>query len=133
MIYPQNFENKIGYDQIRHLLKERCLSPMGEERVEEMHFSDHFEEVDEWLTQTCEMMAILQGEEEFPAQYYYDVRASLARIRVEGLYLDEQELFDLRRSLETISRIVRFLLHPDEEEMETADGALPSYRYPCLG
>ena len=133
MIYPQNFENKIGYDQIRHLLKERCLSPLGEERVEEMHFSDHFEEVDEWLTQTCEMMAILQGEEEFPAQYYYDVRASLARIRVEGLYLDEQELFDLRRSLETISRIVRFLLHPDEEEMETADGALPSYRYPCLG
>ena len=133
MIYPQNFENKIGYDQIRHLLKERCLSPLGEERVEEMHFSDHFEEVDEWLTQTCEMMAILQGEEEFPAQYYYDVRASLARIRVEGLYLDEQELFDLRRSLETISRIVRFLLHPDEKEMETADGALPSYRYPCLG
>ena len=131
MIYPQNFENKIGYDQIRHLLKARCLSTLGEQRVEEMHFSDRFEEVEEWLEQTCEMMEILQGEEEFPAQYYYDVRASLVRIRVEGLYLDEQELFDLRRSLETIGLIVRFLLHREEEE-ET-DGTLPDLRYPCLG
>ena len=131
MIYPQNFENKIGYDQIRHLLKARCLSTLGEQRVEEMHFSDRFEEVEEWLQQTCEMMEILQGEEEFPAQYYYDVRASLARIRVEGLYLDEQELFDLRRSLETIGLIVRFLLHREEEE-ET-DGTLPDLRYPHLG
>ena len=131
MIYPQNFENKIGYDQIRHLLKARCLSTLGEQRVEEMHFSDRFEEVEEWLQQTCEMMEILQGEEEFPAQYYYDVRASLARIRVEGLYLDEQELFDLRRSLETIGLIVRFLLHREEEE-ET-DGPLPDLRYPRLG
>ena len=131
MIYPQNFENKIGYDQIRHLLKARCLSTLGEQRVEEMHFSDRFEEVEEWLQQTCEMMEILQGEEEFPAQYYYDVRASLVRIRVEGLYLDEQELFDLRRSLETIGLIVRFLLHREEEE-ET-DGTLPDLRYPHLG
>ena len=132
MIYPQNFENKIGYDQIRHLLKERCLSTLGEERVDAMHFSDRYEEVEEWLSQTCEMMDILQGEEEWPAQYYYDVRASLARIRVEGLYLDEQELWDLRRSLETIGRIVRFLLHPEEEEMDTPEGTLPAYRYPCL-
>lgn len=130
MIYPQNFENKIGYDQIRHLLKARCLSTLGEQRVEEMHFSDRFEEVEEWLQQTCEMMEILQGEEEFPAQYYYDVRASLVRIRVEGLYLDEQELFDLRRSLETIGLIVRFLLHHEEEE---TDGPLLDLRYPRLG
>ena len=101
--------------------------------MEEMHFSERFEEVDEWLTQTCEMMAILKGEEEFPAQFFYDMRASLARIRVEGLYLDEQELFDLRRSLETISRIVRFLLHTEDEEAEATEGTLPSYRYPCLG
>ena len=127
MIYPQNFENKIGYDQIRHLLKERCLSTLGEERVEAMAFSDRFEEVNEWLDQTCEMMRILSEEENFPAQYYYDVRPSLARIRVEGLYLDETELFDLRRSLETIRDIVRFLLH--RTDGEEADEPTP---YPCL-
>lgn len=125
MIYPQNFENKIGYNQIRHQLKQRCLSVMGEEYVDEMHFSDRFDEVVLWIDQTCEMMTILQGEEEFPVQYYHDVRASLSRIRVEGLFLDEQELFDLRRSLDTINRIVHFLLHTDDEGEEK--------RYPCLG
>ena len=39
---------------------------------------------------------------------FFDVRPSLKRIRVEGMYMDEQELFDLRRSLETIRDIVRF-------------------------
>ncbi len=43
MIYPQNFEQKIGFDQIRQLLKEKCLSTLGEERVTDMAFSDHFE------------------------------------------------------------------------------------------
>ena len=51
MIYPQNFEQKIGFDQIRQLLKDKCLSTLGEERVNEMNFSDHFEEVDELLNQ----------------------------------------------------------------------------------
>ena len=47
MIYPQNFEQKIGFDQIRQLLKEKCLSTLGEERVMDMAFSDHFGEVEE--------------------------------------------------------------------------------------
>ena len=46
MIYPQNFEPKIGFDQIRQLLSEKCLSTLGAERVADMTFSDHFEEVD---------------------------------------------------------------------------------------
>ena len=49
MIYPQNFEYKIGFDQIRQLLSEKCLSTLGAERVTDMAFSDHFEEVEERL------------------------------------------------------------------------------------
>lgn len=126
MIYPQNFEQKIGFDQIRQLLKEKCLSTLGEERVMDMAFSDHFGEVEERLDQVTEFVRILQEEDNFPAQYFFDVRPSLKRIRVEGMYLDEQELFDLRRSLETIRDIVRFLQKSDDDEEE---GASP---YPCL-
>ena len=32
MIYPQNFEQKIGFDQVRTLLKEKCLSTVGQEK-----------------------------------------------------------------------------------------------------
>ena len=125
MIYPQNFEQKIGFDQIRQLLKEKCLSTLGEERVTDMAFSDRFSEVEERLDQVTEFVRILQEEDNFPAQYFFDVRPSLKRIRVEGMYLDEQELFDLRRSLETIRDIVCFLQKSEDEEESTSP-------YPCL-
>ncbi len=118
MIYPQNFEQKIGFDQIRQLLKDKCLSTLGEEKVNEMNFSDHFEEVDELLNQVAEFVRIIQEEDNFPDQFFFDVRPSLKRIRIEGMYMDEQELFDLRRSLETIRDIIRFLQRNDEEESD---------------
>ena len=116
MIYPQNFEQKIGFDQIRQLLKIKCLSTLGEERVDQMDFSDDYNEINRRLEQVREFVRITQEEDDFPNQYFFDVRPSLKRIRVEGMYMDEQELFDLRRSLETIRDIVRFLQQTDDEE-----------------
>ena len=115
MIYPQNFEQKIGFDNIRTLLKEQCLSSLGTERVEKMDFSNHYEEVNKRLNETTEFVPIIQQEDDFPDQYFFDVRPSLKRIKVEGMYLDEQEIFDLRRSLETIQSIIRFLNREEEE------------------
>lgn len=115
MIYPQNFEQKIGFDNIRTLLKEQCLSSLGTERVEKMDFSNHYEEVNKRLNETTEFVRIIQQEDDFPDQYFFDVRPSLKRIKVEGMYLDEQEIFDLRRSLETIQSIIRFLNREEEE------------------
>lgn len=116
MIYPQNFEQKIGFDQIRQLLKIKCLSTLGEERVDQMDFSDDYNKINRRLEQVTEFVRITQEEDDFPNQYFFDVRPSLKRIRVEGMYMDEQELFDLRRSLETIHDIVRFLQQTDDEE-----------------
>ncbi len=116
MIYPHNFEQKIGFDEIRKLLKEKCLSTLGEGRVDEMVFSDSFDNIQELLNQVTEFIRIIQEEDNFPANYFFDVRPSLKRIRVEGLYLDEQEVFDLRRSLETIRDIVSFLTSNGQEE-----------------
>ncbi len=116
MIYPQNFEHKIGFKQIRQLLKDKCLSTLGEERVAEMSFSQKYEEINEKLNQVTEFVHIIREEDSFPDQFFFDVRPSLKRVRIEGMYLDEQELFDLRRSLETIRNIVRFLNRNEEEE-----------------
>ena len=126
MIYPQNFEQKIGFDQIRQLVKGKCLSTLGMERVDEMAFSDDYREIDRRLEQVMEFISILQGEDDFPSQYFFDVRSSLKRIRVEGLYMDESELFDLRRALETIRDVVRFLRQTDDEEDEEAHSPYPA-------
>ena len=120
MIYPQNFEQKIGFDQIKLLVKGKCLSPLGEERVENMAFSNNYKEIEVWLEQVNEFVHILQENDNFPSQYFFDLRSSLKRIKIEGMYLDEQELFDLQRSLETIRNIVYFILKENEDDETTA-------------
>ena len=129
MIYPQNFEQKIGFDSIRQLLKEKCLSTLGEERVYDMAFSESYDEINRRLEEATEFIRIIQEEDDFPDQYFFDVRPSLKRIRVEGMYMEEHELFDLRRSLETIRDIVRFLQRTSGEEGEEEGAASP---YPYL-
>ncbi len=116
MIYPSNFEQKIGFDQIRHILKERCLSTLGKDKVEEMQFSHIFGEVCRKLDEVEEFVHIIQEEDAFPNQYFFDVRPALHRASIVGMYMDEGELFDLRRSLDTINQIVRFFYRNEEEE-----------------
>ena len=115
MIYPQNFEQKTGFDKVRSLISEKCLSPLGQEKVAEMGFSSEYNQVNKRLEQTAEFVKIIQGEDEFPANYFFDVRYSLQRIRPEGTWMDEKELFDLKRSLQTIQDIVRFFQIGQEE------------------
>ncbi|MDR0537216.1 MAG: endonuclease MutS2 [Tannerellaceae bacterium] len=110
MNYPENFEQKAGFDKVRALLCKKCLSTMGEERVSEMTFSTSFDFISKQLEQTNEFVQIINGEMDFPTSYFFDLRPALKRIRPEGTFLDEKEMFDLKRSLTTVSEIVRFLL-----------------------
>ena len=127
MIYPSNFEQKIGFDQIRHILRERCLSTLGKDRVEDMCFATVPDEVNRQLDEVTEFVRIIQEEDTFPNQYFFDVRPALQRATIAGLYMDEGELFDLRRSLETISQIIVFLHHSDTDAEESCN------KYPNLG
>ena len=115
MIYPDNFEIKIGFDKIRQLLTSNCLSTLGKEKVEEMNFISDHNSIVELLSQTEEFIRIIQEEEDFPSNYFIDVRSSLKGIRIEGTWIDEAGLFDLRRSLQTIKDIVAFLRKEEEE------------------
>ena len=128
MIYPSNFEHKIGFDEIRTLLKERCLSGLGKEKVDEIAFSTDVTEVNERLEQLREFRRLQEDADDFPLQYFFDVRESIKRIRLEGTHLEENEVWDLRRSLETIANIVKYLERGGEE---TASGEM-RYPYPAL-
>ena len=116
MIYPHNFEQKIGFDKIRQHIENKCLSTLGIDRAKKMVFISDYDTIARKLHETEEFDHILQEEDEFPANYFFDVRPALKRIRVEGTFLDESELFDLRRSLETIKGIVYFFLNKETEE-----------------
>lgn len=116
MIYPDNFEAKTGFDKIRTLVKEGCLSTLGKELVDEMNFSTERDKILDETNQTAEFVQILQEEDEFPTDAYYDRRDSLKKIRVEGTFLEERELFELRRAMETIGLLVKFFEQKEEDQ-----------------
>ena len=74
MIYPNHFEEKTGFDKVRLFVASNCLSPLGKDRVDAMAFSNDFPTIHTWLSQTAEFVRILQGDEEFPANNFFDVR-----------------------------------------------------------
>lgn len=117
MLYPEHIEQKIDFVTIRQLLKNKCISTLGQERVEGIRFSSDYEEVAYALNQTDEMLRIITTDaDEIPVGGFYDMREALARIRVEGLFLDEAEVFDLRRSLEAVRSLVSFIAKHEEDE-----------------
>ena len=128
MIYPQNYEQKIGFNEIRSILKGYCLSTLGKERVDELAFSADAATINEALSQVREMRRLMQATEKPKMNFFFDVRESVARIRLENTHLEEDELFDLRRSLETIGKIVEFLNTPLTSDLSP----LTSYNYPAL-
>ena len=123
MIYPSNFENKIQFSEIRFLLKGYCLCQLGKDKVDEMAFSGDVAVINTMLRQTREFRRLQEESDDFPLQFFFDMRESVKRIRLEGTHLEENEIFDLRRSLETIAAIVRFLDRGSDEGV---------YDYPTL-
>ncbi len=122
MLYPQDLEQKLGFDRIREQLRELCLSPLGKAFVQKIRFSDNFTVIDKLTRQTAEMKAILEeASGEFPAQNYLDVTDALEKIRIEGMLLSLDEFFDLKLSLRTIRQVLKFL---DDQE----DGRFPFLR-----
>lgn len=107
-IYPDNFEQKIGFDRIRQLLASNCLSEIGKEKVDAVSFQSNFETIQHLTELVNEFLIILREYDNFPTSHFYDLRKGLQKIRIEGTYLEVVELFNLRRSLETLNGIVNF-------------------------
>ena len=115
MIYPQNIEQKIDFQVIRDGLKACCMSILGKERVDAMQWLTHYPAVRDLLAHVREMMALLTDPTlAFPNGEIYDLREALSRIRIEGLFLDEAELFSLRKMLDYAAQLERFFTTLDK-------------------
>lgn len=113
-IYPENFEEKINFEVIRSFIKEKCLSPLGEEKVVAMQFSTSYETIKTMLLQTHEFVQIIQQKEEFPICHFLDIQSALKDIEREPTaWLSEKEIPFLADSLSTIVSIVDFLNRND--------------------
>ena len=126
MLYPAHFEQKIDFSTIRQLLKDKCISTLGSEKVDDIQFTADFEVIDRLLCETDEMFRVLTTSgEEMPIGDFYDVRPALLRVRIEGLFLDELEVFGLWRALEAVRKLVAFLTKKEENPYPYLSELLP--------
>ena len=115
MIYPQNIEQKIDFQVIRDGLKGCCISTLGKERVDAMQWLTHYPTLTKLLAYVREMMTLLSDPTlAFPNGDIYDLREALSRIRIEGLFMDETELFSLRKMLDYSAQLERFFATLDK-------------------
>jgi DNA mismatch repair protein MutS2 len=115
MIYPADIEKKLGFDKIRIMLKEKCLSAPAVERVDKIQFSQNAEQLKLWLSQTWEFLRLLESGEGFPSAYFFDVRLALKRSQTAGSFLDAEDMLAIRQSLETILEMLSFIGKRKEE------------------
>ena len=115
MLYPHNIEQKIDFQVIRDGLKGCCMSSLGKERVDAMQWLTHYPTVRDLLARVREMMAVMTDPAlAFPHGEIYDLREALSRIRIEGLFMDEAELFSLRKMLDYAGQLERFFATLDK-------------------
>ena len=108
MIYPTNFEQKIGFASVRQMLSDHCISQMGQERVETMAFSADRVSILKSLEQTEEFISLLQTGVPFPMRDFHDLREAFHQIQIEGTCLSVEDLFALKPSLNVVEAILRY-------------------------
>jgi DNA mismatch repair protein MutS2 len=119
MLYPKNIEQKLGFDKIRELLKDACISTLGQQFVDKMRFSDNYDIIDKLIRQTAEFKDIVQYEPAFPSSNYLDANPQLSKAAIEGAFLTEGEAFEVKLSLRTIHECIRFFSQKEEHQYPT--------------
>ena len=109
MVYPDKFEEKIGMKEIRAMLRGHCLSALGEQRVDEMEFTTDAALLQELHQQIGEFVRLEEETDGLPDSGFYDLRPTLQHIRIEGTYIEVDEMFALQRALECIQGIQKAL------------------------
>ncbi len=114
MVFPTEFEQKLGFDQIRDRLKNYCLSPLGVKLVDEMGFSSDFPTVQSLLKQNLEFKLILEKGDQFPVTHYADPEEYLKTAAVEDSFLEEEAFYVILTSLQTILAAKQYLITNQE-------------------
>lgn len=108
MIYPQNAIDKLGFTEIRDLIKEKCLSESGRQMVDKIQPQIKPDQIDRFLRQTNEFKELLLHDSPVPVDHMYAIKPLADKVRVEGSFLGEDELYRMLLSLRTIYAIIRY-------------------------
>lgn len=108
MIYPNNAVDKLGFLEIKELVKSYCLSAMGQQMVDKIQVMSNYDHINKFLRQTNEFKSILQNDSPLPIQNFFDIKSMAEKARIEGTYLTEDEFFRVSMSLATVFSVIQY-------------------------
>ena len=114
MTYPDNYERKVGFNDIRQMLRGNCMCALGWERVGDMSMMTDASDINRSLAEVREFRRLKEEEEDLPLEFFFDVRQSVARLKLRGTHMEEQEMYELMRCLQTIEGF-KGCITPEEE------------------
>lgn len=122
MIYPSNAAEKLGFTEIKELIKAYCLSPMGQQMVDKIGPLSAFDQVDKFLRQTQEFKNILESDSPIIISHFFDLQGIANKIKLEGSFLTEEECFQVFLSLQTVFAVISYFherenLYPNLEAL----------------
>ena len=116
MIYPDRFEEKVGFPRIRELIRAHCLFEPGRERVDDLRMLTDHERLTVELDRVEEFRQMQLRDVEFPVTQFYDIRPALKKAAIEGTHLEVEEVFAIGKSMESVRAILKFFTSDEAEE-----------------
>lgn len=113
MLFPDHILQKLGFDEVKKILREACISPMGKAMVDKMQFVTNYDLLQKLLNQTAEFKQILTSDQYFPSEHYYDIQEILRRVKVEGTFLAEEDFYKIYLTLRTVFSCIQFFKDHD--------------------
>jgi DNA mismatch repair protein MutS2 len=122
MLYPPNSVDKLGFTEVKELIKAHCLSDMGRQMVEKIQMMNNFDQINKFLKQANEFKNILENDEALPIHHFFDIKSLANKARIEGAFLSEEEFYQVHASLTTVFSVIGYFnaregLYPNLEAL----------------
>jgi DNA mismatch repair protein MutS2 len=108
MLYPKNSVDKLGFTEVKELIKAHCLSIMGQQMVDKIQVMNNFDQIQKFLSQAAEFKNILLNDEALPIHHFFDIKTLANKARIEGVFLTEEEFFQVQASLLTVFAVINY-------------------------
>jgi DNA mismatch repair protein MutS2 len=108
MLYPENSIDKLGFTEVKELIKAHCLSIMGQQMVDKIQVMSNYDLISKFLSQAYEFKNILQNDAALPIQHFFDIKTLANKVRLEGAFLTEEEFYQVLSSLNTVFAVIAY-------------------------
>src|SRR5204863_1064412 len=109
MIFPDDFESRLGFDQVRSRVRQFCLGDPGRKLTDAIQFESSTESITVLLARADETHRILDRGEDLPIESYDDPAPWFDTAAIEGNFLEGQDFRKIAKAIQLIQHSATYL------------------------